>query len=434
MNKSDMPASIRRFIDEQDTCPVSGLTKIRKSDLRSPFSGYWYRAIACMMLSGRVRPRSYQDGSPNMTDVNRIGKEANFNQYLFERCALTLATLDVVVEGRYGEGPYQEGPNIETFWNHDEKKLPEIGRQGVLKYIEEHAGYLPKRATPLEKAHLIEFVTLFFAVFEGRAVKDEKVTTVLRDFGRLPKEDLVQLAKELGLKPATVQPDAWSFWLELKDGEVLARALSTAEWMYGEERGREVWVYPGDVGLWMLGLGEPLPPYKLPETLKAGAGQTIQAGAGLGRQTLVPLFRHGKIKKIGEVCDVQLDSKRMAQAPAGTSPGEELRQALKDLDPLPPAIAKLLGTESQLGGELVIIGCNALVKPENDQMLDAIRRHPSLKNYVEPGGPPGYLLIKPASEPYNFIERCQKLGFKVTMQGAMPLDRRKTWGPARGKW
>lgn len=433
MKKSDLPASIRRFIDEQDTRPVSELSKVPRSELRSPFSSYWYRAIACMMLSGRVQPKSYQNGAPNMTDVNRIGKEANFNQYLFERCALTLATLDIVVEGPYG-GPYQEGPNIEVFWEHDVKKLAEIGRQGVLQFLKKHAGYLPKRATPLAKAHLIEFVTLFLAAFRGRAVRDPQLTAVIRGFGQLPREDLAQLAGEVGVKSAAIQPDAWSYWLDLKDGDVLTRALSTVEWLYGATHDRDVWVYPGEVGFWMLGLGEPLPPYQLYETLEAGPKATIRAGTGLDRRTLVPLFRHGKIKKIAEVCEFQLDAERMAEAPAGTSPGEELRQALKDLEPLPPAIAKLLGTESQLGGEVVIRGCSAIVKPENAQVLEAIRKHPSLKNYIEPGGPPGYLLIKPASEPYNFIERCRKLGFNITMQGSMPLDRRPTWGPIRGSW
>src|SRR5262249_35240049 len=115
MNKAQLPPSIRRFIDEQDTHPVSALSKVPPSPVRSPFSGYCYRAIACVMLSGRVRPKSYQEGPPNMMDVNRIGKEADFNQYLFQRCAVTLATLEIVVEDPY-RGIYQEGPNIETFW------------------------------------------------------------------------------------------------------------------------------------------------------------------------------------------------------------------------------------------------------------------------------------------------------------------------------
>jgi hypothetical protein len=104
----------------------------------------------------------------------------------------------------------------------------------------------------------------------------------------------------------------------------------------------------------------------------------------------------------------------MAQQPAGASPGEELRKALEGLDPLPPTIAELLVTQSKLGGQIGIRGCSALVKPESEAMLKAIRQHPNLKGYIEAGAPPGYLLIKPNSDPYNFIQRCRMLGFTVT--------------------
>ena len=433
MNKAAMPASIRRFVEEQETRPVSEIGKVPRSELRSPFSGFWYRAIACMMLSGRVQPKRYSDGTPNMTDVNRIGKEANFNQYLFERCALTLATADIVVEGRM-EGPYQEGPNIEAFWQHDETKLPEIGRKAVLNYIQKHAGYQPKRATPLAKAHLIEFLTLFLACFQGRAIQERRFKGALKGFSRLPEDDLVRLAGELDIKAAAIKPDAWTYWVDLKEGEVLTEALATSEWLNAEEIDRVLWVFPGEVGLWSLGLGKPLAPYKLPSDLKAGPRATVLAGTGGDRPTLVTLFRHCKIRKVGEICEFQLERKRLAQEPAGVSPGEELRKALKSIDPLPDEIAKILGTESEVGGEIVIHGCCALVKPENARVLQAIRRHPSLKNYIETGGPHGYLLIKPNAQPYNFIERCRALGFKITMEGSMPKDTRMMWLPKSGSW
>jgi hypothetical protein len=175
-------------------------------------------------------------------------------------------------------------------------------------------------------------------------------------------------------------------------------------------------------------------PFSLPRTLKVGPKQAILAGTGLGRETLVRLFRHCAIKKIHEVCEFQVDRKRMAQEPAGASPGEELRRALKDLEPLPPAMVQLLRTESSLGGEIVIYGCNALVKPGNAKVLEAIRRHPNLKNYLAPGAPPGYLLIKPSSEPYNFMERCRALGFQVTMEGNPPVDNRLMWVAKPGGW
>jgi len=57
--------------------------------------------------------------------------------------------------------------------------------------------------------------------------------------------------------------------------------------------------------------------------------------------------------------------------------------------------------------------CSALVKPESAAVLAAICEHPQLKGYLEPGAPPGYLLIKSRSNPDNFVRRCQDLGFAV---------------------
>ena len=33
--------------------------------------------------------------------------------------------------------------------------------------------------------------------------------------------------------------------------------------------------------------------------------------------------------------------------------------------------------------------------------------------YLEPGAPPGYLLLKSRSDPDNFVRRCRDLGFEV---------------------
>jgi hypothetical protein len=98
---------------------------------------------------------------------------------------------------------------------------------------------------------------------------------------------------------------------------------------------------------------------------------------------------------------------------AGSAPGEELREALRALDPLPPSVADLLATKSKVGGEVGIRWCSALVKPESPEVLAAIREHPQLKGYLKPGAPPGYLLLKSRSNPDNFVRRCQDLGFAV---------------------
>jgi hypothetical protein len=82
---------------------------------------------------------------------------------------------------------------------------------------------------------------------------------------------------------------------------------------------------------------------------------------------------------------------------------------------LPSSVADLLGTKSKVGGKVGIRWCSALVKPESSEVLAAIREHPQLKGYLEPGAPPGYLLIKSRSRPDNFVRRCQALGFAVHM-------------------
>ena len=391
---------------------MSDLSEVRKSALRSSYGTYYYRAIAGMMLwLGPAEAAHRRLAQHDRREPDRQGGQ--FQSVPLRAPARFLACANVVPD-RSRDDRYHEGPNLDAFWKHDEKKLPEIARDAVLKYIDKHAGYLPKRATPLVRAHLIEFLTLFFACFGGRAVQESKLAEVLRGFSRLPREDLVTVAKELGINAAAVDPDSWSYWLDLKDGAVLIEALSTAEWLNGEEKNKTFWVFAGHLGLGMLGLDKPQPAPRLPDTIKAGTKLTVLAGTGLDWRNLLPLFRYCTIKKIDEVCEFQLDRKRMAQQPAGTSPGEELKKALEDLDPLPPAIAELLGTTSKLGGQIGIRGCSALMKPENEDVLKAIRQHSSLKGYLEPGAPPGYLIIKPASDPYNFIERCRMLGFTVT--------------------
>ena len=47
-----------------------------------------------MLLSGRVAAKD--DGFPNLTDVNRICKEANFDQFLFEATGRFLITAKIV--------------------------------------------------------------------------------------------------------------------------------------------------------------------------------------------------------------------------------------------------------------------------------------------------------------------------------------------------
>ena len=116
MSKPRLPESLRRFVERQTTRPVADLWKSDPKEQRSPYGSYWYRAVACILLSGRVQAK--HDGTPNMTDVNRVGKEANFNQYLTERIGTFLVASDVIRFDR--QGRYEAGPNLAAFWDHDD--------------------------------------------------------------------------------------------------------------------------------------------------------------------------------------------------------------------------------------------------------------------------------------------------------------------------
>jgi hypothetical protein len=410
MSKTRLPTAIRDFVEGLTTIPVAELWKVDKKELQSPYGSWWYRAVACILLSGRVRPK--YGGGPNMTDVDRLGKEANFNQYLTEQVAKFLVAADVIKDPI--TGPYVEGPNINTFWEHDAERLPKITRHAILNHVDRRTGYRPKRIEEIGKAHLVEFLTLFFAGFDGRAVVESQLGDVMVGFSRLPIDDLVPLAQELGLPKSAVDPDGWGGWLtEEKRRKALIEALYIAEWAYYDKKEQTGWFLASPTGMGMLGLETPPPPPKLDKTLKAMPDLSIVAGAGLARETLIPLFRHCEITKIKEVSEFRLDPKRLALEPAGATPGKELRKALRTLEPLPPTIAELLGTKSKLGGEVAMAYCSAIVKPENEAVLKAIRQHPKLKGYIAPHSPPGYLIIKENSDPDNFIWRCRELGFEV---------------------
>lgn len=408
-SREPLPETIRDFVAQQATRPAADLWKGEPKENRSPYGSCWYRAVACMLLSGRVRAKL--DGAPNMTDANRLCKEANFNQHRFERVAKLLVALGAVQAK--DQGPYQEGPNLSAFWSHDAGRLRTITHQAVLQIVQQHTGIQPYRPTTVHHAQLIEFLVLFFGCFRGKAVVESRVGQVFHDFGQLPKDDLVRTARGLGLKSGDVNPHGWKYWLDAKGREALVAALYRAEWAYYAERDQTGWFYASPIGLGMLGLEEIPPAPELAVIFQALPTLSVFAGAGLPHETLVPLFRHGVIKRIDQVFEFRLDRKRLAQAPASSSPTEELRRALRELEPLPSAVSSLLGTKTKVGGTVGIRWCSALVKPENAEVLAAIREHPQLKGYLEPGAPAGFLLIKSRSSPDNFVRRCQELGFQV---------------------
>src|SRR5262245_38267982 len=136
MSKTRLPASIRHFVEQQTTLPVATLWKPSTEDRVSPYGSFWYRATACILLSGRVHPKIAANDDPHMTDLNRIGKEANFNHYLLERAAKFLVAADVI-KGDFRREAYAQGPNLEPFWAQDPDRLTQMSREAVLRLVEQ---------------------------------------------------------------------------------------------------------------------------------------------------------------------------------------------------------------------------------------------------------------------------------------------------------
>ncbi len=404
-----LPSAIEQFVTEQDTIVIAELCREDAEPPFSPYGSYWYRAVAAMLWSGRVAANA--NGSPNRTDVNRICKEANFNQHLFARITTFLVAAKVVQADHRGQ--FGEGVNHDSFWKHRRKDLMEIARTAVLHLIQENTGALAWRPTMASHASLIELLMLFFTGFRGRALREDQIGQVMSDFCQLPQADLQVLAANAGLKAYAISRYNWEHWLDEKGQKAMLSALYTAEWAYYGERDKTGWIMPSPVGLGLLGLG-PLPqPPVLAKERKADSNLAIFAGAGLDFKKLIPLFRFCKIKRIDQLFEFQVHPKRLQEMPSRTSAGGELRAALADLDPLPASLAGALQNESKLGGKVAIRYCSALVKLETPEVLTAIRQHPQLKGYLEAGAPPGYLVVKPGSNPDNFVRRCQALGFEV---------------------
>ena len=408
INMKPLPNAVEQFVKAQKTIAINELWETNGDSLASPYDSHWYRAVAAMLRSGRVAAKA--DGTANRTDVNRICKEANFNQHLFERIAKFLVAAKVVQADRRGQ--YAEGTNHDAFWKHRRKELTEIARTAILHLVQENTGSLPWRPTMAIHSSLIEFLILFFYCFDGRALREDQLGEAMLGFSCLPETDLKNVAARAGVKKGDVSRFDWEHWLDEKGQRALLSALYTAEWCYYAERQKVGWIMPSPIGLGLLGLG-PLPePPPLAKELKADSNLAIFAGAGVGLDTLARLIRFCKIKRIDQLIELQVDPKRLKELPSAAT---ELRAALADLDPLPASLTAALQTESPLVGKIAIRYCSALIKPETDEALTAIRQHPPLKGYLETGAPPGYLLVKPSSNPQNFIQRCANLGFQIEL-------------------
>jgi hypothetical protein len=162
----------------------------------------------------------------------------------------------------------------------------------------------------------------------------------------------------------------------------------------------------------MLGLGSLPPAAVLPADLHVLSNLSVLAGAGRPVEELAVLVRHCKVKRFDQVFEYQLDRKRFRDASANAAPAKELGELFRGLE-LPDTVADLLQTRSAMTGTVKYRQCSALIQPSSEEVRDAIRKHPQLKGFIEAGAPPGYLLLKPSSNPLTFLQRCQDMGLTL---------------------
>jgi hypothetical protein len=406
-----LPSSIQQFIQQQKTIPVDELWKADRDSYRSAYSSYWYRAVACLLLSGRIHPKA--NGYPNMTDATRVSKEANFNSRLLERIAklfIRAKVLKIDPQGRY-----TEGPGFVPWWDNDVEKLRGMTRTAFLELVQEGTGFQPWRPTDAHHSQLVEFLQLFVSCFQGKALPEASAGLIIEAFSRLPKVDLLQAAKAFRIDVHSLSVSSWKDWLDGKGQKGLIAALYTTEWAWYGEHNKIMWLLLSPLGEGMLGLQDAPPPPELSADLKVLPSNSIFAGPGLAMDRLVPLFRFCKIKRIDQLYEFQLDRKHLTEMPSHTSPARELRKVLQAAGPLPATVEDTLDAKPMVGGTVGIRWCSALVQPGSAEVHDAIKQHPRLKGYLEAGAPPGYLLLKARSSPEKFMQRCQELGFRVTM-------------------
>lgn len=401
--KKKLSASILQFIQQQETIPIHAAEKT------FPYSDYVWKAVTCILLSGRIRPKSV-DGLPNMTDTNRFCKEANFNQYyLFSMASFLLA--GGVIEHHMDS--YKKGKEFNAFWGDSLTKMQGVAQEAVLTLIDHYSPFQSWRPTLAIQSGLIEFMRVFFGLFSGQALRYDQIGKLFLSFSKLPESELTALAKELGIRSRDLSVHEWEQWLAPKGQAAMIRSLFDGGWAYVYQKQEVDWFSLTWTGRVMLGLdpSQPRPPKV--QDFRVLPNLCIFAGADLSMEKLALLFRYCRVKKIDRIIEFQLDRKAMNEMPSRTSAGRELYDLLKEFEPLPSGFRNILEEKPAIGGALHIKVCSAIVKMEDPEMLSVIRKHNKLKGYIEPGGPPGFLLVKSTSNPANFVMRCREYGFEV---------------------
>src|SRR3989442_1578 len=394
-----VPNSIRQWVANQATIALPS------DEAVFPYSEYWWKAVACILLSGRVKPK-WDKGLPNRTELNRICKEANFSQGYFQNLAEFLIAGQVL---DHSSDDYQRGKRFEDFWSRDLIRVRAVAMHGLLGLISRFTPFHTWRPSAIFYGAEC-FLRSFFTAFGGRALRADRIGELFLAFNKLPEDDLASFMKTIDIE---CEDFSWESWLDIKGQEALVTALYTAGWAYEMTQGKRDWFCLSPMGRVLLDL-VPAPPQP-PETkdFKVLPDLSILAGLDLSPKTLALLFRYCKVTRIDRVIEFRLDKATMKAMPSPTSPNKEILSVLKPCAPLPGSVVDFLEDQIKRGGVVSFRTCRVLVKAEMPEILAQISAQPRLQGYLDRGGPPGYLVIKDGTDAFNFIRRCQEHGFDV---------------------
>jgi hypothetical protein len=183
-------------------------------------------------------------------------------------------------------------------------------QDGVVKLREEYTGYNVWRPNLAVRAGLIEFMSLFFSVFEGLALRYDKIGKIFVDFTTLPETELRILANQLGIDEHDVPGIGWETWLDKKGRTPCSRcSLHPAGHTFSHiiRHNKPDWFYLNNTGKVLHGLkNHPQKPTRTVE-FRALPNLCVFAGTDVSSEKLITLFHYTRIKKIDRIFEFQLD-------------------------------------------------------------------------------------------------------------------------------
>jgi hypothetical protein len=398
----NLPASIAQFVQDRVTIPLPDQTP------EFPYSAFWWKAVSCALLSGRVRAK-VEKGLPNRTDLDRLCKQANFDQFLFATIAEFLIASQIV---KANQDHFEAGPRLPDFLSGDLRGLRVAAQAGVRELINRNTPFHSWRPA-FRFDGVADFLRAFFRAIGEKALRLDDVGGVFAAFSDLPQSDLKSWLRQCTAQSENRLDTYWEPWLDDKGQAALVQALFTAGWAYTIEQDQRQWFCLSPTGAIMLGLADPPPAPPRVVDFKALADLRILAGVDLPFETLLVLFRHCHVLHLDRVLEFRLDKKVMQEVPTESPAAGEVLRVLAPCTDLPGTVRHFLGDQPTAGGTLHFLACRGLVRAADPNQVAVILAHPKLKGYFDPKAPPGCLVIKENSDPAAFLIRCKQFGFEV---------------------